>query len=46
VPLGIPEEIRRAGMDENSLIAARAERIVIIHIDPAGGCLIEPRSTV
>jgi hypothetical protein len=43
MPLGITEEIRRAGMDETSLIAARAERIVIVQIDHDGKCLIEPR---
>ena len=42
-PLGITEEIRRTGMDEASLIAARAERIVIVHIDADGKYLIEPQ---
>jgi hypothetical protein len=32
-PFGIAEEVRRAGLDEMKLIAARAERIVIVHID-------------
>jgi hypothetical protein len=46
VPLGIAEETRRAGMDESSLIAARAERIVIVQIDPDGKYLIESQSKV
>lgn len=43
MPPGIAEEIPRAGMDEASLIAARAERIVIVQIDADGKFLIEPQ---
>jgi len=36
VRLGIAEELRRAGIDEAELTAARAQRIVVVHISPEG----------
>ena len=41
VPLGIAEEVRRAGMDEVALRAARARRIVVVHISAEGNYRIE-----
>jgi hypothetical protein len=41
VPLDVSDEARRAGLDEATLIAARAERIVIVHFDADGSHRIE-----
>ena len=40
-PLGITEEMRRAGLDDAALTVARAERIVIVHIHARGQYRIE-----
>jgi hypothetical protein len=40
-PLGLAEECRRAGLDERTLISARASRIVIVHIGADGEHRIE-----
>jgi len=41
VPLGLTEECRRAGLDEQELTSARASMIVIVHIDADGKHRIE-----
>lgn len=40
-PLEISDQARRAGLDEAALIAAREQRIVIVHVDPNGTHRIE-----
>lgn len=40
-PLEASDEARRAGLDEATLVAARGERIVIVHIDADGRHRIE-----
>jgi hypothetical protein len=42
-PLAIAEEARRVGLDEATLIAARKQRIVTVHIDADGRHRIEAR---
>jgi poly-beta-1,6-N-acetyl-D-glucosamine biosynthesis protein PgaD len=40
-PLEAADQARRAGLDEKALVAAREQRIVIVHIDILGGHRIE-----
>ena len=40
-PLTAAEQARRAGMDEASLVAARARRNVVVHVEPDGIRVVE-----
>jgi poly-beta-1,6-N-acetyl-D-glucosamine biosynthesis protein PgaD len=43
-PLPLADQAGRAGVDEATLTAARAERIAVVHVGPNGGLKLEIRA--